>query len=107
MPASSNGQTSGNTSRFPATLTLKDLITIISVAVTLTTAWGIIGTRITLLEKEVVALQAMDSSQGVAIESLQAATRRAEFVMQEDEHLINQIHIMMNKPIPARRERYR
>lgn len=41
-----------DTFKFP--LSLKDIISMVTVAVTLTLAWGVFGTRLTVLEKEVV-----------------------------------------------------
>lgn len=42
--------------KFP--LTLKDIISMVTVAVTLTLAWGVFGTRLTVLEKEVININA-------------------------------------------------
>lgn len=38
--------------KFP--LTLKDIISMVTIAVTLTLAWGVFGTRLTVIEKEAI-----------------------------------------------------
>jgi len=40
--------------RISTVITFKDVITFVSIAVTITLAWGVFGTRITLLEREVL-----------------------------------------------------
>lgn len=40
--------------RIPAVITLKDVITFVSIAVTISLAWGVFGTRLTVIENEVV-----------------------------------------------------
>lgn len=40
--------------RIPAVITIKDVITFVSMAVAITLAWGVFGTRLTVAEKELV-----------------------------------------------------
>jgi hypothetical protein len=42
--------------RIPATLTLRDIITFVALAVSVTVAWGVFGTRLTVVESQLVAL---------------------------------------------------
>lgn len=42
--------------KFP--LTLKDIISMVTIAVTLTLAWGVFGTRLTVVEKEIINVNA-------------------------------------------------
>lgn len=93
----------GSTIRFPESLSLKDLITIVSVAVSLTVAWGVFSTRIALLEKEVVILQAADASRGASIEKLQTQVRRLEGQQQDDALILDQAFMLMKRPPPIRR----
>jgi len=96
-------QPKGITLKIPDSLTLKDLITIISVAVSLTLAWGVFSTRITVLEKEVVALRDADKTQSTNIERLRKQVRRLEAHQQDDELLLDQVFILLKRPIPTRR----
>lgn len=47
-------QEEGMNIRVPAVITIKDVVTFVSIAVTITLAWGVFGTRITLIEQELV-----------------------------------------------------
>lgn len=82
--------------RIPETLSLKDLISIISVAVSITLAWGYFGARISALEKETVSLRA-----DLAVS--QAHIRSLENSVQASELFIDQIFIQMKMPEPRRR----
>lgn len=93
----------GLTLKIPSVLSIKDLITIISIAVTLTAAWGVFSTRITVTEREIVALQNELRSQQSAIDKLQQNTTRLTAHQQDDELLIDQLYLMQNKPVPVRR----
>jgi hypothetical protein len=42
--------------RIPATLTLRDIITFVALAVSVTVAWGVFGTRLTVVESQLVVL---------------------------------------------------
>lgn len=89
--------------KIPSVLTIKDLITIISIAVSLAAAWGVFGTRITVAEREIVALQNEIRAQQMAVDKLQQHTTRLTAHQQDDELLIDQLYTLMKKPIPVRR----
>lgn len=42
--------------RIPATLTLRDIITFVALAVSVTLAWGVFGTRLTVVENQLVTM---------------------------------------------------
>ena len=42
--------------QLPISITWRDIVTIVSIAVTLTLAWGIFGTRLTVAEKEIISI---------------------------------------------------
>ena len=89
--------------RIPDTLTLKDLITIVSVAISLTIAWGVFSTRIALLEKEVVSMQTSVARLGASSETINRQIRRLESRQQDDEMILDQVFLHLNKPAPRRR----
>jgi hypothetical protein len=103
MPSPTPEQGEGLVLRVPSVLSLKDLITIVSVAVTLTAAWGVFSTRITVLEREVVALQTADKAQENAIDKLQQQTSRLTAYQQDDELLIDQAFLLLKRNPPVRR----
>lgn len=103
MATKPRSQAGGIAIRIPETLTLKDLITIVSVAISLTVAWGVFSTRIALLEKEVVALQTSDANRGASIEKIQQQVRRLESHQQDDELILDQAFMLMKRPPPTRR----
>lgn len=91
------------TLRVPSVLTLKDLITIVSVAISLTVAWGVFSTRITVMEREVVQLQTTNKELAAVVTSLQQQVARLNAHQQEDEILIDQLFVMQQKSAPTRR----
>lgn len=103
MATKPRGQAGGIAIKIPETLTLKDLITIVSVAISLTVAWGVFSTRIALLEKEVVTIQAADANRGTTIEKLQQQVRRLEAHQQDDELILDQAFQLMKRLPPIRR----
>lgn len=90
-------------SRFPEVLTLRDIVTIVSVAISLALAWGVFSTRITLLEREVLALHASAQNDTATIERLTQQIRVLESRQQDSELLIDQLYISLRRPIPTRR----
>lgn len=94
---------SNNTFQIPESLTLKDLITIVSIAVSLTVAWGVFSTRIAIVERELLNVQAAYEKQVQLTESQKRQIRRLETHQQDDELIIDQIYIHINKPAPVRR----
>jgi uncharacterized protein YlxW (UPF0749 family) len=46
--------------RIPATLTLRDIVTFVALAVSITLAWGVFGTRLTVVESQLVAMTKTD-----------------------------------------------
>lgn len=91
------------TPRFPDTLTIRDIITIVSVAITLALAWGVFSTRITLLEREVITLHTAIQSTDASVERLQQQLHKLESRQQDSELLIDQLYISLKKPVPTRR----
>ena len=92
--------------RFPQTLGLRDLITIISVAVSLTIAWTLFSTRLTVLEKEVVALKDNQARIEVMVDKASLDTRHIQIHQQDDEQFINELYRTANKPEPKRSGQY-
>lgn len=90
-------------SRFPEVLSLRDIVTIVSVAISLALAWGVFSTRISLLERETIALHESIQTNEAAIEKLSQQIRRLEMRQQDSELLIDQLYISLRKPVPVRR----
>ena len=88
--------------QMPRSLSLKDLITIASVCVSLTLAWGVFGTRITVLEKEVIALKEAATANTASIETLKSQVRKLEIRQQDDQQFIDDIYRGMKKNLPRR-----
>jgi hypothetical protein len=86
----------------PATLSLRDLITIVSAAITLTLAWGVFSSRLAVLEREIVSLQKSDTVQELAVEKLQVQVHRNTAHQQDDELLIDQVFQLLRRPAPTR-----
>lgn len=87
------------------TLSLKDLITIVSVAVSLALAWGVFSTRLTLLEKEVIMLSDRSDKVVTEITTLNDSVRRLEQQLQLDELYIDRLYEEARRPAPRRPNR--
>lgn len=88
--------------RFPGTLTLKDLISIVSIAVSIALGWGVFGTRITVLEKEVVTISARMSSFETSIANVSAHVRALETTQHENTIYIRQLFYAAKLPAPSK-----
>jgi hypothetical protein len=88
--------------RTPQTLSLKDLITIISVCIALAMAWGVFGTRITILENDMVTMKAAVSSNNAALGELSKMVERVRAHQLQHDIFIDQIYDMMKKSPPRR-----
>lgn len=91
--------------RLTQTLSLKDLITIVSVAVTLALAWGVFSTRVTLLEKEVVTLTDKLNKAETDLNVIKDSVRRLEQQQQYDELYIDRLYEEAKKATPRRSTR--
>lgn len=87
------------------TLSLKDLITIVSVAVSLALGWGVFSTRLTLLEKEVITLSDKSNKTEADLNAIKDSVRRLEQQQQYDELYIDRLYEEARKPAPRRPNR--
>ena len=55
-----NNTPKGSSLRLPISLSISDIISILSVAVSVTLAWGYFGARITAIEHDIVILKERD-----------------------------------------------
>lgn len=102
MATTPPNQPPGITLSIPKSITLKDIITILSAAVTLTVAWGVFSTWRTVLEREVAVLRNADQSMLAHIERLRKQVCRLEAHQQDDELLLDQVFILLRRPLPRR-----
>lgn len=102
MPTKTTGSKTSGGLKLPDFLDIKDLITIISVAISMTLAWGVFTTRITVLEKEVVRLQEDNNKMASNVDKLQDQVATHETRSREDMILINQLFAQLGKPQPNR-----
>lgn len=90
----------------PRSLTIKDVITITSVCISITLAWGVFGTRITLLEKEVLSVRELNTQNAQIIDQLRSQIRQLESKQQDDQLLIDDLFRSQHKPLPRRSSGY-
>jgi hypothetical protein len=100
MPVKRTHDTDGFELRSPHILTIKDLVTIISMAISLALAWGVFDTRITVLEKETIALQAISARQQSDISDVNSQLRKLELRVQDDGHFIDDLYRDLKKAVP-------
>jgi len=103
MATTPPNQPKGFTLSFPTSLSLKDLITIVSVVVSLTVAWGTFSTRIAIVEKEQVRMAEILKKYADTTARMQRQLRRLEAHQQDDELLLDQVFILLKRPLPKRR----
>jgi uncharacterized coiled-coil protein SlyX len=89
--------------RFPQTLTLKDLITIISVSVALALAWGVFGTRVSVLENDVATLKQTVAGNNNVISELNRMVERVRDQQVQHDIFIDQLYDILKRPPPRRR----
>lgn len=77
----------------PRTLSIRDLIVIISVAITLAVQWGIFSTRVSILEKSNEALV-------ITVEKQQTEIRQLQVRVQDHSQFINEMYRSQNKTMP-------
>lgn len=89
--------------RFPGALSLKDLITLVSVAVSLTIAWGVFGTRLTLIEKDVENQKIVAAKLETTVEKHNQEVARLDLRVQDDAILIDNLYDATKIKQPRRR----
>ena len=77
----------------PPTLSIRDLVVIVSVAITLAVQWGLFSTRVTLLEQNVVRLEQTVKDQSDDI-------RKLQFYVQQNTQNVDELYRLQNKPTP-------
>lgn len=80
--------------RFPS-LTLRDLITIISVAVSIAVAYGTVSARMTQMEKDVMELKLNKVEMSKQI-------RRLESNSQDTNQFVDELYRSLKQPLPRR-----
>lgn len=90
----------GASSRLPQFLTVRDLITIISVAVSLAIAWGIFETRVALLEKESITMHTTTAKAVSDVADINAQLKRMELRSLDNQHSVDNLYTLMKKPLP-------
>lgn len=93
----------GFTLTLPSSITIKDLITIITAVVSMSLAWATTVGKITEIEKEVARLTEHVKSLSSADARMLKAIRRLEGRQQDDELLLDQVFILLKRPLPKRR----
>lgn len=88
--------------RSPYLLTIKDLITIVSVAISLAIAWGVFDTRITVLEKEMVSQVIANAKETSDISDANLQIEKLQSRVQDTERSIDDLYGILHQPIPRR-----
>jgi hypothetical protein len=71
--------------RIPATLTLRDIITFVALAVSVTVAWGVFGTRLTVVESQLVVLTKSSDEMKSDIKDTNIRLTQLELRLRENE----------------------
>lgn len=85
-----------------AALSIKDLISIISVIVTITSAWVYFGARLTSLEREVLLQREMLVKQESVNTFIDSKVRSIELQQRDNVIYLDQLFEHLNKPLPRR-----
>lgn len=101
-----NHNNDGLPARFPGALSLKDLITLVSVAVSLTIAWGVFGTRLSLIESQIAVHEVQDGKVEDKVKEIDQRVNKTEQRLRENEFLVDQLYENSGKLPPKRRDPY-
>jgi hypothetical protein len=77
--------------RIPTVLTLRDILAFVAVAVSITVAWGVIGTRLAIAEKEIVSVVQTNNIEQTKIDQIIQRQDILERRLREDESLIEEL----------------
>lgn len=102
MATKPQSQNTGIGLSLPDFLSIKDLLTIISVAVSLTLAWGVFTTRISLVEKEVIQLRHENEKMVIVAEKMRDAIQVLQLEQRQDQILIEQLLLQQRKQMPRK-----
>jgi hypothetical protein len=97
MVSKKEDQSDTQVDRFPQTLGLKDLVTIVSISVTLALAWGVFGTRLTVLENDVIAIKQATASTAASITELSRMVERVKDQQVRHDIFIDQLYEAVHK----------
>jgi hypothetical protein len=78
------------------------MITVVSVAVSLAIAWGVFDTRVTVVERELIAIKQAETKAVSDDASLMAELKKIAVHLQDNQHSIDDLYRYMKKPIPPR-----
>ena len=94
---------SGKTARFPESLSLSDLITIVSVAISITLAWGYFGARVAALEKDVIVMKDANDKQAAIIKSIEVKLDGVYSTAHDNEIYIDELFKLLKESQPRHR----
>lgn len=103
MATTPTNPTKGFTFALPSSVTVKDLLTLISLVVSVTFACATMAGKLTEIEREVARLTEHVKSLSSADARMLKAIRRLEGRQQDDELLLDQVFILLKRPLPKRR----
>ena len=95
--------TGGISTRFPESLSLSDLISIVSVAVSIALAWGYFGARVTALEKEVISIKDTNEKQAARLDGIEGKLGDVTSTAHDSELYIDQLFKMLKQSQPRHR----
>jgi hypothetical protein len=102
MVAERDEQENAPVARFPQTLGLKDLITVVSISVTLALAWGVFGTRITVVENDIITLKQAAATTAADKAELTRLVERVREQQLRQEIFIDHLYEAINKTPPRK-----
>ena len=88
--------------RFPGSIEMRDIVSIVAVAISITLAYGVFSSRISVLEKDALHAQARSGKHEAEIERLQLLMQRAQSQFQENESQHDNIYRELKKPAPPK-----
>lgn len=77
--------------RIPATLSLRDIITFVSLAVSITMAWGVFGTRLTVVEKELINVTKNDDDLKAQMKDMTQRMNQLENRLRDNESNVEDV----------------
>lgn len=91
------GQEDNTGIRIPAVITLKDVVTFVSIAVSISLAWGVFGTRLTVIEKELMYQSREMDSLRTNVAATKEKLDKLEARVRDNENIVENIWTKKNQ----------
>ena len=84
-------QQPGFSIKIPSTITLRDIVALIAVAISVTVSWGLLGTRLSLAEKELITIQKQRDADNQRVVLLEQRLESTQNRLRDNEMMLEEM----------------